>query len=490
MQFGDESVKFLAAQYLSPSNRLYLDIFDHHGPLPFLLSHLAYLLSAETQPAAGRAVLIALALMATASIYLSPIFKSQTAKIASSSIFLMLLAVIWDVQVLQMMLYQNLGGLLFTIVLSQLAMPLLLGSNVTRAGITAAAAAATLLLFAAYSFAPAFAFVLLLVILSTSRKPREFVIFIWRNFAFGVLYALCSVGLWMAFYSDWKGYFVYHFYFNQFVYSEFISFDPLRILAFLVPFFPVQPNGTIVGAVLVLVYASLAGILLLRTHQSRHGQTSCLGIIRAIAVVASVVVLNPRAADSGFHASGFVIAGLAFFSMVFGFIGESTKSPKSNTDTKTAVLATAVVLLLVSFTWDASTSPHNLKRSEINSATFSYQKSADLEWVREEAGEDASLLAIPFNPTIYISSGLPPSNGVMYYLPWQAAYERAPILNHSLKFCENLEANPPAVIWYDGWKVWDKYDPNNYAECAVMELAKRYKQSEVDRNFYFLVKDF
>jgi hypothetical protein len=79
-----------------------------------------------------------------------------------------------------------------------------------------------------------------------------------------------------------------------------------------------------------------------------------------------------------------------------------------------------------------------------------------------------------FLPRWYLLTERLPSSGAYYYLPWQAAYNRAPVLGYRLDPCADLERAPPKLIVWDRWPVWDRYDVADYAPCLVEIMQRDY----------------
>jgi hypothetical protein len=79
-----------------------------------------------------------------------------------------------------------------------------------------------------------------------------------------------------------------------------------------------------------------------------------------------------------------------------------------------------------------------------------------------------------FSPRWYLLTKRPPSSGAYYYLPWQAAYNRAPVLGAAVDPCVDLAEAPPKVMAWDRWKVWGHYDVAEYAPCLVEVMERDY----------------
>jgi hypothetical protein len=87
---------------------------------------------------------------------------------------------------------------------------------------------------------------------------------------------------------------------------------------------------------------------------------------------------------------------------------------------------------------------------------------------------DKPILAVVFAPRWYLLAQRFPASGAYYYLPWQAAYNRAPMRGYRIDPCADLASDPPKVIAWDRWKVWDEYDVADYEPCLVEIMQRHY----------------
>jgi hypothetical protein len=101
-----------------------------------------------------------------------------------------------------------------------------------------------------------------------------------------------------------------------------------------------------------------------------------------------------------------------------------------------------------------------------------YRKRIDLVQALVPPGEP--ILAMVFSPRWYLLTKRLPSSGAYYYLPWQAAYNREPVLGAVVDPCADLAEAPPKVMAWDRWKVWGRYDVAEYAPCLVEIMRRDY----------------
>ena len=126
----------------------------------------------------------------------------------------------------------------------------------------------------------------------------------------------------------------------------------------------------------------------------------------------------------------------------------------------------------------ASSSPHGYFRKQLKDLPPATLAQSDAPWARQvrlAADPGEPMLAVPFEPSLFLLAGRPPMNRYVYYLPWDADYTRHPWLGIQHDLCADVERNPPPVIYDNGWIVWDKYDPAKYMACLTPILARQYR---------------
>jgi hypothetical protein len=87
---------------------------------------------------------------------------------------------------------------------------------------------------------------------------------------------------------------------------------------------------------------------------------------------------------------------------------------------------------------------------------------------------DAPILATVFSPRWYLLARRLPSSGNYYYLPWQAAYNRDPVLGRQIDICADVDRDRPKVIVWDRWRVWERYSLEDYEPCLVERMRRDY----------------
>lgn len=468
-EFGDEAEKFVAAQMINEGMKLYLDIFAHHGPVPYIISHAYSVLISASDFSQIRWFMVVLALASAVSICLSPVFKSASVKLIAVGLFWALLSVVWVLQGAHMILYHQIGGFLFVIVFSQLFLPLVLGERATNWGIVISGFSAVTMCFTAYSFGPSVIFistasVLLAYRLGGISYAKSSLLFIFL----GAFFALAIMLLWLYSFADLKGFLVYHFYFNQEVYSQFIGFSLSSLRNLFVLGF--NPDRILLSFVLIMLIASAFMAFSVVDFANRNTLLLSLSVFL---FALSIVFLSPRS-TAGFQGLGFMIAGLGIFSTMSSlFLQKYICKSGPNVFFRFLFGFLIVLFIFNKASSDAVSSPHGVKEEDFPKYISYMRPDFDIgvSWI---ANSKNDFLALIFDPSKYIKNGVLPVSGNFYYLPWQAAYNRSPIDGYKIDICSDIKDRKPSSIWFDNWKVWDKYAISDYEPCVIDLINSAY----------------
>ncbi|PLC48049.1 hypothetical protein CR159_20195 [Pollutimonas subterranea] len=476
-EFGDESEKFVAAQMMLHGMTLYRDIFAHHGPVSYIIAHLYAALVSPTDFSYIRWVMVILALMSAASIYLSPSLKNTPARLWTVGVFLSLLSSIWVLQGIHMVLYHQIGGFLLVVPVTQLFVPLLLGDTPRKAGVVFSGLAIVISCFTAYSFGPtSVLLVLACLILVFTRTGmagfRRFALYFTAGLAIGLLLLLS----WMSVFSDLKGYLVYHFYFNQAVYSRFIDFSLADVKnVFKLSFTP----ATTIHSFVLVGFVSWLFVLASRFFPAADNKLRFWGSMAILIFVFAIALVNPRG-GIGIHDAGFVILNMSLFALSAALC---LQSPRFSTPRASAAqivigaMATIVaVLIFEQVSRHGISSPHQTPKNELRQHVVR-MRPADapvFEFIRSVSKPEGDMLALIFNPGVYIRSDRRPASGHYYYLPWQAAYNKNSVGGYKIDICKDIAERRPSVIFFDDWKVLQTYPIDEYEPCVPAIIKDKY----------------
>lgn len=482
-EFRDETEKFVAAQMIVEGGHLYKEIFSHHGALPYIFAHIYAICVSVTDFSYIRLVQILLALMACLAISLSPINKTKIAKFWCAGVFLALLSAFWVLQGFQVILYHSVGGFLLVVPITQLVLPLFFNSRPTCFGLITSGAAIVLANVTAYSFGISTLAIVAIVGISLSdQTERQRII---KNVLLGVAIALSAVIAWLLFFGDIKGFFIYHFIFNQFTHSKFIEFNWIKPILTLLPSLSLESLShyfaiySYIFCFFIFLYIAIL----------ENGKKAVFFKVTALLLLSLLVLYgNPRG-DVGFQDSAFVIWSFALFSISSGWLLQKADSTRSTL----GVMLTIFLSLMFIFAgeqigrYGVSAFGVHRKDMESSAVTLKPEKSEFFDFVRSITKQEKDFLSLVFRPDLYVSLNRTPASGAYYYLPWLAAYNKKPVGDYKFDICADIKKNQPAVIFFDDEITWGQYTVGNYEPCISQILSQDYTPIR-NHKYWFLRK--
>ena len=202
--FGDEGETVVAAQMMAAGDRLYSEIFNHHGPLTFLPQYLLELVGLHGM-VMGRLAVAGLQWLALVALYFSPLLRDTLSRIVAVVLAATVMVVYLPEMLGFTMQYHVLGGLMLLAVMAQFAMPTIAGMPLARWQIAGGSFLIASLPFLAITYAPLAG----LLWLATTRREILRTMLIAAIAA--VLFNLAFLGLTGSF----RGYWATHFYMNS-----------------------------------------------------------------------------------------------------------------------------------------------------------------------------------------------------------------------------------------------------------------------------------
>jgi predicted secreted protein len=472
-EFPDELEQFVIAKMINHGWRLYKDIIEQHGPLPYLLSHLYSKTVSDSYFLYIRFVTPALALALSAGLMLFPALRTLQAKLWAAAICLILLSCVWCADGLNTFTYNTLSGFLLSIIMIQCIAPPMLGIPFTGTALWVSGVAATLACSCTYANTPA---VIVLIL------P----LFIFRRFVsvglagrmslmplyIGILLTLAIVLAWIQNFGDLRGFYIYHFYFNQVIYRKYIDFHPWDFLKNLS--FSLSPENTVhILALIFLVCWVYIFVTLSNTLGTRRQRV--VGSLSVALAILAVFFTNPRAFTAPGDC-GFVIANVTMVSLSSAVALERKLLSGSRLSLLSSALLCAFVLLLVRHAAQIEYLWIGVPRKEASNYMITLQPSQAgiYRWVRGMTQEDGDLLALNYDEAIYFNADRLPAFQTLYYLPWEADYYRNPKGGYGRDLCKKLGARKPAVIWFYNWRVWSRYSLDEYEPCVLSSVVAAY----------------
>ena len=476
--YGDETEKILAARMIAGGQRLYGDVFAHHGPLNYLLAHIA----ASAAPAAEvgdnvapyRAMQVLVACLGMATLWGSVAPRTVLEK----RYFIALTMLLYGAYFLNirayLLLYHAIGGLLFANILFLFCVPAALGRRPPRGATLLSGAFAALALLCSYSYALPLAFLFLSAVVfnaATGLGARDQLGFIGVTFL-GVACGAVPVVLWLVCFGDLPGYLVFHFYFNQMIYAGFIEFSLLDAWGQ----FALGPGDDprIIWPALVML--ALPVFLAASIHRQRGLRG--LDVAGIALLFLGVLYMNARN-ETGygtFKAAPLQISCLAIVAFMLARLTAGAGQRRAGTVAALGLCGGAAGVVGWLETTDSlarNLSRAAMARYEAAAGQQRAEAAAMTSWLDARLGPDVGMVSTPWNVEAYLLLGRAPAIATFYYLPWQAAYERRPALGLTRDYCAELDAAQPAILLVPpGAEVWG-HAFDAYAPCvrALVETS-------------------
>ena len=476
LAFGDESGHLLGARALRAGDRLYRDFIDAHGPLSFMAAQVFGEVFGYKEPLNARWGIVVLTSFTAITVYRSAAFQQTATRLWGTAIFLGLISAPWLVQSLDMVNYHILGGLLNTIVLSGLVVPAWLGGPIPKTRALLSGFCLALLCAAAYSLAPT----ALLLVASTgcalwpvsSHANLKQVL---ANVAIGFAAGFLAILLWLLCFGDIIGYLVFHIISNQVNYARYSAFGWDIALRSLVP--SSAPNALVQSSATTFFFLGLGLLTFLR--RGAFWTQPVTRLLSLLFLAAAVLMTNFRGAF-GFQDGTFLVACIAMVALALpNALAPPDAAAMSARDTWIGSCLIGLVLC-VSETVDrgAVTSPDSVTREQFIHRQNTYLATDDqnpiFRRIRSILEPGERLLVLVYNPGFFLPGGFLPVRKFHEYLPWEADYARHPWFGRTRDLCADIQPNPPPVIVYDGWKVWDMWAPESFMPCIPPLLRTDY----------------
>ncbi|MFT8808323.1 hypothetical protein [Gluconobacter sp.] len=437
LSFCDEADHLLGGRILNEGGRLYVSYVDSHGPLIFMLAQLYGALFGWHFPQGARLLLPVLALMAAASITVTPALSDRRHRLLASTIFIGGLASYWLMDAFYMVSFYAVAGFLTVGLLALFVVPAWSGSTPALLPSALAGVCLVLILACAYAYGPG---VLLIVMSAVWLLVRQGAYSALRAFAGGALFAVLLLGLWFLRFADLGSFVVFHILFNQIAYAPFIHFGPRTFLHSLLPSFRGEA-----------FYPTLAHLLLAGSLTLMLYRRPTKNQIAILAGFAGIILLNARAAV-GFKDGQTLIMALALSGLALtGFAEQCRKSGAP----VFGITLSCSVLLVLAF-WGSSHLPTNTPfgwtyRDTTHRPPYTlYQPINDAvsRKVRALVPPGQPILMLPYMPEFYWMADRQPPYGYYEYLPWDWVYARHSIPGYPHDLCQSLLTDPPPLIVY------------------------------------------
>jgi hypothetical protein len=484
LPFGDESVQLLGARALRAGDVLYRDFIDAHGPLSFIVAQAYGSLFGWKEPLDARRAIAGLTVLAAACVVTSPMLRSKASRLWAGGLFLGLLAEPWLIHALNMVNYYVIGGALMVPALAWVVFPALVGATVLRWRAFVGGMCMAWLCADAYSLAPSAILIgagtaLLLLGGPAGCGGRRVMVAATAGFTAGGALILA----WMLRFGDLLGYLTFHIIDMQVNYSRYIPFGWRVALDGFRPSF--SPIGIVHSLIVILFEVSVVLSCLEKPlAPPRRPGLRWLGFA---VIVFAVFMLNFRGAF-GFNDASFLVASVAMFALAVPAAFDRLNCAAFAWRSWSATAALS--LLVAGLEWADRTAvlapfgdPYPVYSKYGPSALKVNMTLPVVQRIRGVLRPGERLMVLEYDPSFYLIAGVLPVRKFDLYLPWDADYGRAPWFGMKRDLCEELSERLPPVIYYEKWKVWDKYPAESFMPCLQGVLDRSYVADKVPQLF-------
>lgn len=433
--WNDEAETVVAAQMMVAGSHLYTEIFNHHGPLTFLQGYLVALIG-DGGIVENRIVIALLQWALISTILRSPEIGRHARMFLFLCFAVALTGPLREVFA-HMYKYQVLAGMCSAATISLIVLPRMSGRI---PGVWAARVSGFCLgsmAFLAFTYIPA---ALLLGAAGFSRR-------IWKPLAIGVLAsAILSLGF-LSLTGSFKGYLAYHFYMNLVILPPYIGGVPDLLTIILVFLFG---DGDRIGffATMMALGATWRLVFNVRAPFPR--------LICLLLALASYTVRGNM-----FHALPF------YYSMLP--LGVLFAAPLERLFRTQRIFSWGmVVILLVRLT---NLQEHDMRA--LNNRRIDAPRAFALI-VDAYTKPGDRVISYSFNNFDYLAAHRLPASSHFFFLPWQADYNRAPVLGIHTDPCKEVPAYRPKFVQIDRRPIFGKYAWEAYGGCIEDMLARDY----------------
>ena len=450
IEWGDESETVVTAKMMAAGQRLYSEIFNHHGPLTFL-SGVVLESFGNFGVRAHRVPVALLQCAGLLSIYFSPLFSSKSVKIGCTVFAASVMLLYFPELLGHMYTYQAITGAFLLIILFLYTFPAILRpDSVTFARSFTGSVLIAGLPFLAVTYIP-----LAGILFIASLRKRYL-----RPALAGTAVGIAANLLFLAAYSSFPGYLAFHFYLNSTILPIYLGSPTFESFVFVT----LRALTSNLGQFSYFMGAA-AGMMVLASREK--------GVPwRTILLALGIASLLIRGED--FH-------GLPYYYAVVGLVTLLTlRIATLNTQAK--IMSAFVIIILT------------LKVSLVLPGERQYftmrkiaQETEFSKLVQKFTSKDDKIIAYTNRNYDYIVADRLPASGNFFYFPWQEKYNENPQYGIKIDTCEQIAAYRPKVMLLDKWKVWDRFPWESYAGCVQALVDEHYTQ--VPGRPYYLRND-
>ncbi len=307
----------------------------------------------------------------------------------------------------------------------------------------------------------------------------------WRGFACGWAAGAVLQLAWLCVFGSIAGYLAFHVITNQLYYARYIRFTPAEFFGSFLP--SLNPDRRVHQIGLACLYAGV-GVLIADGWRSRAAGWA--GPVSRAFGIGGIVLLNARG-SAGFPDGAFLVAsiGLAALCLPPALASDVTSLGSLRTPGQAgiarfagrhlprwlpvAIIATGVIgaeAVARGATWS------HKRILAVEPFHYAVSPLPDFVEIRRIVRPGERMLALVYSPPVYLWADRLPMRKYHEYLPWEADYARHPWFGQDRDLCVDLARDPPPLVYFDNWTVWDKYEPRAFMPCVIAILAERYER--------------
>lgn len=444
--FGDEAETIVAAKMMASGQKLYSEIFNHHGPLTFFPGMLLELFG--DFGVSGHRVLIAIfQILGIAAIYCSPLLGNEFTKKIYTVIATSVMLIFFPELFGSMYMYQVMAGLVIVMVLAQYTLPIIyFPEKISSRNVFLGNVLIACLPFLAITYAP------IAFLLFASSLRKRFLIKSFCCLAGGVFANV----IFLSCVGSIAGFFAFHIYLN----SEILPLynGGQSVVKLIKNVFDAATGNLANFSFFVMLAAAIS-----RISAAENGfpwRSVFLGI-----GIASLLIRG-----LGFHGLPYYYSLLAI-PLIF-FSGRPIVSRQSQ-----LVILLFVVVCIIKLSLLIPGDKEKLESSR-NPVSTEFSRI-----VQEVTNKNDRIIAYSFNNHEYIAADRLPASGNFFYLPWQEKYNESPKFGIKIDSCKEISEYRPKIMLINKWKVWDAFTWDSYAGCIQGIIDKEYTQYP-DRPYY------
>ena len=450
IEWGDESETIVTVKMMAAGQKLYSEIFNHHGPLVFLPGVMLEYFG-DFGVAAHRTPVVLLQLAALLTIYFSPLFVARNVKLAGILFAVTLMLFYFPELLAHMYTYQAVSGALVIIILFLYTFPAIVRPDaVTPRRALAGSILIAALPFLAVTFVP-----LATTLFAISLQKRHL-----KPAMVGAVLSVAGNIIFLVLCGSIPGYLAFHFYLNSAILPFYLGSPDFLQLA-LIAFTALTEN---IGLYICLVLTTI-GTAVLASHENGFPWRSIL-----LALAAGSLLI--RGAD--FH-------GLPYYYMLIAFALLPAMRVRSLGPQVKVIGIFALVVCIAKASLLLPGERQYFSSRRIHKDTeFS-------RLVKRFTNKNDKIVVYSFQNFQYIAADRLPASGYFFYLPWQEKYNENPQYGVLIDACQQIADYRPKVMLIDKWKVWERYPWDSYAGCIQSLIDEHYTQ--VPGRPYYLRND-